>query len=459
MNGKLATLFASLALSAYGQIASPEAVRTNGAVLQLFDGSTLHGKVAHIEAGKSVQWAHPAASAPIDLSVSNIAQIRFEQPASASQTERPSCRFRFLNGDEITGNLKSLDAENASVETWFAGDLHAARAALQSIEFSTRGFALIYEGPTGLEGWTTGRSPKSWQYKDGAFIANGADILGRDFKLTGSTVLEFDLAWGASFSLSLTTYTTSIDRFDYNASSYMYYLSPGSIALQRVQAGAGVALLGQMAIPSMLKKNHAHFEIRSSKEEASLSLFIDGSLIQRWHDPAGFVAKGGGIVFFSQVDGPSLRLTNMRLAEWDGRSDAERTTNAPANADLVYLANKDKVVGAVQQIKDGKLQINTARMTLNIPIERVTQLLLSNAPVALAANEPWRVRAHFSGGEKIAFNLNAATEENFGGESQNFGPVQFKQQAVRQLQFNLDHPPIALETNVGGDDELMEGDE
>ncbi|MDB6040246.1 MAG: thiol-disulfide isomerase-like thioredoxin, partial [Verrucomicrobiales bacterium] len=246
--------------------------QTNSAVLQLSDGSILHGAVARINAGSAVQWQHPASVEPLQFTITNIARIRFEQPVVPLKSDKSNCRFHFFNGDEITGSLTWMDNAKTGVETWFAGNLEAARSAVQSIEFSKRGFSILYEGPTGLEGWTTGHTARSWTYQDGTFMANGADILGRDFKLTGSSILEFDISWANSFSLSLSMYTSSTDRYDYNSSAYMFYLSPGMVSLQRIQAGAGVVLLGQNSIPSMMKKNRAHLEIRSSKEEASLTL-------------------------------------------------------------------------------------------------------------------------------------------------------------------------------------------
>src|SRR5436190_10874097 len=82
---------------------------THSAVLQLFDGSVLHGAVARIDAGKTVQWQHPASTGPLQFTITNIARIRFDQPVGALRSERANCRFQFFNGDEITGNLSWMD--------------------------------------------------------------------------------------------------------------------------------------------------------------------------------------------------------------------------------------------------------------------------------------------------------------------------------------------------------------
>jgi hypothetical protein len=109
-------------------------------------------------------------------------------------------------------------------------------------------------------------------------------------------------------------YTEVTDRYDYSTSSYMFYLSPGYVTVQRVQAGGGVLPMGHAQIPSMLKRNKIHLEVRANRPEATLALLADGVLVQRWKDNGGFVAKGTGVVFFSQLDGPTMKISNIKVS-------------------------------------------------------------------------------------------------------------------------------------------------
>ncbi len=431
-------------------------------ILQLTDSSLLHGALNSISSSNGLVWQHPAAKEPLQFSLSNLHLVRFESAEPPTRDFTPTCRFEFKNGDELMGNIVALADGHLRFQSWFGDDVAAPLPALEAILFSARGYNLLYEGPTGTNGWRIGRNPRSWEYRDGAFIANGADLLGRDFGLTGSSTLEFDLSWNSAFSLSITLYASVIDRFDYSSSAYLLYLGVGSVSVQRVQAGAGAIMLGQGQIPEMLRRNKMRFEIRCNKDDATISLYADGRFIQRWKDSSqgGFVARGGGIVFFSQVDTRALRLSNIRVSEWDGRFEPDSMTNLPTDTDIVFLANRDKVFGKVLSIEPSKATVEAKQTKLDIPLERVTQIRF-----AKAASEtnifPGDVRASFPGGESVVFHLDQWSPSGTNGvrgTSRTFGPLAFDPKKIRQLQFNLDRTLVAEDAEKNLDAEFLEAE-
>jgi hypothetical protein len=418
-------------------------------LIQLFDGTSLHGSLESISTQKGVAWDFPAAQGPLILKPDNISGIRFESAVSTNRPNKPTCRFRFHNGDEVLGDLVGIEGDTAIIQSWFGGQLKSPKQAFSSLQFSAHGFKVLYEGPNSPDEWKTGRTGHGWTYKDGALIANGADILGRDFGLTNSSSLEFDLAWSGTFSLTVTVYAQTIERFDYSTSAYVFYFNPGGVSIQRIQAGAGAMMLGRADIPEMLNKNRARLEIRSNREEGTLSLFVNGPLVQRWKDPRGFVSSGTGVVFYSQVESPTLKLSNIKLSEWDGRFEPEGPSTNKLTEDVIFLANKDKVVGKVKGLGENKLLVQTHTLdapatgdkpsegrALQIPLSRVTEIYFANTQEAPDKQSPWAVRASFPGGETISFQLEKWSAGEVTGISGNFGPVAFNPRAIRFLQFN-----------------------
>ena len=428
-------------------------------ILQFSDGSMLHGSLNSISGTNSLVWSHPAAKDSLQFSLSNMTSVRFEEAKPAARNFTPTARFQFKNGDEIAGNVRAIKDNKLRFQSWFGEDVVAGLPALEAILFSARGYNLLYEGPTGTNGWRIGRNPRSWEYKDGSFIANGADLLGRDFGLATSSTLEFDLSWSGAFSLSITLYAQVIDRFDYSSSAYLVYLGTGAISVQRVQAGAGAVMLGQNQIPEMYRKNKMHFEIRCNKEDATISVFADGKFVQRWKDssPGGFVAKGGGIVFFSQVEARSLKLSNIRVAEWDGRFEPEGMTNIPPGMDVVFLANKDKVFGKVLSIEETKATVEAKQAKLDIPLERVTQIRFSKRD-SETNTAPGEVRATFPGGESVVFTMEKWDAREVKGTSRTFGPLAFDPENIRQVEFNLNKTSATEESEPGIDAQFLEGE-
>ena len=442
---------ANLSSPSSANTAAPRAASNND-LLQFLDGSSVHGRLQSATAGARLAWEHPDARGPIQFRPTNIAWIRFEKAKPVAAQSQPGCRFRFNNGDEVFGNVISIDDDALSFETWFGGSLKAPRRALQQMVFLSKGFSISYEGPTSEEGWVHGKTPHTWQYRDGALIANGAGTLGRDFKLTGSSSLSFDLAWNGHFSLILALYTPVLDRFDYSSSSYMFYLSPGYVTLQRVQGGSGAMNLGQAQIAEMGRKTRLRMEIRANKEDGTLGLLVDDRLVQRWKDSAGFVGQGSGVVFFAQLDGPSIKISNIKVAQWEGQYGMESMTNAPLKDDLVFLVNKDRVTGKVQALKNGALTMLVGQTSLDIPAARVSQVTLATPIANLPPRAPWEVRAYFAGGGAVSFDLTEWKAGRVTGKSENFGAVGFDPQYIRQLQFNLDRSRPGSDTTEVLDD-------
>ncbi len=438
----LTLLTAAWTLLAICSTASADTPASDG-VLEFLDGASLHGRLRSMSAERGIGWEHPEAKKLIELRPSNLASIVFDNVKPIMTPWKPTCRFRFLNGDELYGNLSAIDERTVEMETWFGGNLIAPRASVQSISFFWKGFAVLYEGPNSAEGWITSKGNRGWQYRDASFVTSEPGIIGRDFKLPASSSLEFDLAWSSPFTLGLTLYTETMDRFDYSVSSYMFYVSPGQVSLQRMQSGVGVTSLGRVEIPGMLRKNKVRLEFRSNKEDATLAVFADGQLLQRWRDSGGFVAKGGGVVFSSQMEGPLIRISNIRVAEWDGRFENERATDAPLQSDFALLINRDRVIGDVQSVREGKLRITTPQTSLEIPMQRVTQLVLGRTNSPPSNSSPWVVRAHVAGGGTVAFQLDQWRLDQVSGTSATFGRLALNPQSIRQLQFNLDKMKLA----------------
>jgi len=428
-------------------------------LIRFMDGSMLHGELQQVSLQQGIRWGHSDLSKPIDFMPDNLAWIRFEGASPVKRNNEPTVHIRFHNGDEVLGNLIGLDTQNVHFSTWFNEQLSAPRGVLQSLAFLSPGFRILYEGPTSMNGWQLGRDPKAWKYRDGVLISEGVGVLGRNFDLQGSSRIEFDLQWNGTFSLIVPVYTSSLDRFDYRSNSYMFYISRGYVSLQRVQSGAGVRNLGQGQIPKMQTKNRVNVELRINKEKAEMEMYIDRELVKKWRDANGFAATGSGISFFSQLNGPIVRISNLRVSAWDGYSDPVKFAEAASNKDTVFLKNRDEVPGLIKKMNEKVVVINSLGADLKIPLDRITRVSLAKPKTEALSNRPWEVRAHFAGGAAVSFDLKQWEGTTLSGSSRNFGAVKFDSKFIRRLQFNLLTSQKTNETNRGGADQLWPWDD
>ena len=410
-----------------------------GDLLHFFDGSALHGSLKGIDRQNGIQWQHPFADAPIQFFPTNIDEIRLRGAKLDVADSKVSCRFRFADGDEVYGNLRSLDTNAVTMDTRFGKDLRVPRSMMDSITFLSKTFTVLYEGPTNVLGWKMGRAGGvPWQFRDGAFYTDGVGTIGRDLSLPPSCSFEFDLNWTGQFGLIMQLYTENVDRFDYGSGSYIFYFNAASITVQRVSPEMGIASLGQSAqLPAANRRNGMHVEIRANKEDATIAVFIDGALLRRWKDDAGFAAKGTGVLFFCQHEDAPIRISNIKLSDWDGSFEESRTAETVRNEDVLRLANRDRVSGKLGVLRDGKLTFKTPETPLEIPLQRITEVNFSSDRAAVTNRTPWSIRALLSGGEKFTLDLEKWSEQQIAGTNRNFGRVAFPTESVRHLQFNF----------------------
>jgi hypothetical protein len=159
--------------------------------------------------------------------------------------------------------------------------------------------------------------------------------------------------------------------------------------------------------------------------------------VKQWNDD-DFAGTGTGVRFVHQGQG-AVKLTNIRLTEWDGVFDEPIAITPNKTQDLTRLKNGDRVIGSVKAIRDGKLSIEAAGTVLDVPVTRVKQVELSSAPPALATKaKPFTVRAFFATGMgSLTFDLEKWTTEEIAVSSESFGTAKLKPQAFSRVVFDL----------------------
>jgi hypothetical protein len=293
------------------------------------------------------------------------------------------------------------------------------------------GRSIITSNPTGAP---------YWAYRDGSFVSTGAGALGRDFHLSGSSTLEFDLASAGSCSLLLDLYSPMLDRIDFSSSSFLVELDSGPAASRRPRSVSVPSDLGSVILLGLDKPGKAHITIHCNQQEGSLTLLMNGAVINRWTDLGGFKGGGSGIIFQNQMLPGSVQLSHIRVSQWEGMFEPDISSGAATNADAVSFLNHDKAAGKVQSITEGKLNLLVGGNLLRVPAGRVRRIDFAQPSAAAQPRGPWEVRAVFPGGGSVSFQLDKWDDKSVSGQSALFGPLAFQPGSIREIQFNLDRP-------------------
>jgi len=404
-----------------------------GDVLEFLDGSALHGTMARMDLAHGLSWAASEASQPISFQPSHFDFIRFAHAQPVSMT--PTCHLWFGNGDDLYGNITSLDDERLSFSTWFGGAMVIPRAAVRAITFLSANYSVVYEGPYDLGGWLVVNNG-SWTFRDGAFIGSAAGTLGRDVNLTHSATVECDLAWSTPFNLEIGVYCDVVDRLEPNGGSCVVNVSPQQVSLRQVQ---NMALYNQVGVPVPAggEKDRMHLAIECDRAEGTVSVFVNHLLAKTWKD-CSFAGGGTGVLFMQSpmYSSSTLKLNHLKISQWEDRGEPETAVLA-TNSDAIHFVNHDRTAGKIESIKDGKVRLALAGTGLDIPLERVTQIEFAKAAAPTESPGPWQVRAHFPGGGSVSFQLEKWDDKAVAGQSALFGSLAFQPGAIREVEFNL----------------------
>lgn len=465
---KLKLFFATLLLACIGwgaiepcQAADLPGNGTRDAIL-FRNGDLLLGDLQAINKESGIRWNRADALSAFEFSPDKVTQLELAVPKQNEPKPTTNmCSIHLQNGDQLQGDLVGYDGEKVTLDTWFAGRLEIPKAAVALIVPLGLPKPTLFAGPTGLEGWTMGKvtaqaivDSGDWVYQNGAFYALKSASIARDLKLPDSMSLQFDLEWRGFFHVAIALYSSYLHPINLaNKESepefggfYSLQLNPFSANLLPVEQTEPLRYLGQASLQQLSQTNAAHIDIRVSKTKKLIALLVNGVLVKQWNDDE-FAGTGTGVRFVHQGQG-AVKLTNIKLTEWDGIFEEPVSITPNKTQDMARLKNGDRVIGQVRAIRDGKLAITAAGTVLDVPVTRVKQVELASEKVALPATTPQTVRAYFaSGNGSLTFNLEEWNSDEVVVSSENFGSARLKPEAFSRVMFDLSEVSNLREKN------------
>jgi hypothetical protein len=427
------------------------------------DGDMLYGKLLAIEPSNFVRWQHPDAAEPIEFKPESISQIEFAPAKASAAQSNSSCRIYFGNGDTMDGNLLSCDRDTLTLQTWYAGQLTISRTGLQNpvqtVAFLPRQPAM-FDGLTGMDGWTQGNAVKAfasdsgqWIYRHGAFYANKPASIARDLKVPDRSEIQFDLAWKGSFNVAVALYTDSLQPIllaakdqgpAFGAFYSLRFQSPYFISLTPIRKNEVSRSLGDLIVPSLSNRDRVHIELRMSKPDHRIVLFLDGVMIKEWIDSAGFRGEGTGLRFV-QNGGGSIKLSHLRVTAWNGVLDEASALSPDPAHDMISMEAGAKISGLVQTIANGQISFLADGGMTKIPVNKVSAIDFAGVATEASKTAPGSVRATFARGGFLTVDLLSWRPDAVLVTSPVFGRATFDPAAFSRLQFVLPQPKTADE--------------
>ncbi len=277
-----------------------------------------------------------------------------------------------------------------------------------------------------------------WQVKEGALVSSGdAGVLGRNVDFPDAANIEFNLDWRGPPTLAVAFCTDNPATFSLgNAYTFNFNSSLAYLGRHEKNGDAYSTTTLDPPAPFHLAAvaGSAHISIRFDKRSKTIALLMDDALVKQWHDTQDFTGKGRGLAFSTAMRS-QLRITNLRISEWDGQLPAQLGAAAgEAREDSVRLMNRDTLSGGVTAVRAGKVTVKAAFGEVQIPLERIGRIEFAASKPA-PANAASLTTGFFSGRNRLTFQLQSWRDGEAQVTSPLFGPARLSTGAFSALEF------------------------
>jgi len=364
------------------------------AVLHLASGGVVPGELMSSDVPRTFRFQSPLFQQPFDFSLDGVSAINYRVPAMPPSPQGEYC-LELVAGDVVFGDLQSLDAEAAELDTAQAGRVRLRREHIQRLYRWKGGPDLIYVGPNGLVGWKES-SPQQFREEGGHLVTDkpGASIRG-NFDIPAQAVVEFEVSWKTKpdfvFALGVDDNDDELVykrayRFEIWDEELVVRCELGREAdvasVEAITSGAGRAhyvayldqIRGRMLVYSPNGTEYAQINIAPRRPQI--------------HSGLRLTNKRGDV-----------RLERLRVARWDGVPPGETQTDKPR------LERNDGSItyGEVTAFDAAKQQF-TFRDDQGVSAFAADQLV-SVHMVAKAETAPRELRAAYQDGSRYSGQL------------------------------------------------------
>lgn len=402
--------------------------------LSFLNGDALSGEMVSAEADEGLSWTHPHVKEPIRFAWAPLGEVKLKGPFPVGELEGLA-RVRISNGDEYRGRILSMDGETLRLETPYAGEVSLAVPMIVSLEPRATS-AGIYRGPNDLEEWTASRSGEhtGWALRKNAlyYEGNSNETLGRRFEdLPDRAEIAFDLAWRGNLRFYVNLWAEDTKN---NNESYSVMLQNGYVRCYRHSNDHGRQDLGNAQVQSLSRLSEARVRLLLNREAKELTLIINGELVKRWKDHFDGEIAGDALQFRASGNTP-VKIEHLVVRKWDGNFGEEEGPNAE-DVDLLILGNGDLFSGEVLGIANEILRFKTDFAELPIPLDRIAEVDLAMADRAEPRRRAGDVRVVFPTEERVTLELASWKEGRLRGRSETTGEVTLQTRFVSRLTLN-----------------------
>ena len=304
-------------------------------LLELTDGSQVHGKLRVFGKGEVLWQRGDVAAEPLTFSPPDVRKITFRRDLSVS-SQKANATLKLTGSDWVTGELLGLQNGKFRLGVDGATSMEIDREKVEWLHIS-KSPSDAYEGPAGpmgLAGWDTGGAAGTgaWEYADGALIARAAMPVSRRLEVLGESVeIEFSAGDGgnAMRGVMFTIQPGPITR-GYSKGSIHFRFQGNSINANSYD-GSNMKGFNASVPEDKNPPKESRYRILLDRRTGALLVYLNGTKVADWAIPRPKEpAQGASLSWQPTYWSPNMTwtLSKVRVRPWDGKKEADASDEA-----------------------------------------------------------------------------------------------------------------------------------
>ena len=324
-------------------------------VLELTDGSQLHGRLVALTRGEVV-WKRADATDDLIFTPQEVRRVVLGKVVSP-KASKSNATLKLAGTDWVTGNLLEMRDDKFVIQLGAESPVEIPRAKVDWLVLAPSSPPDAYEGPIGpmgQAGWESGGDGgASWDYADGALVAKNATGILRQFEVLPEKVdIQFTAGDGGSSNRGLTLWMQPGTRTRGYGKGSSYLRFQSNTVNANYSSGEQMKNFNANIPEEKDDKKITRYRLLCDRKEGRLVIFVNGKQIADWDLPANIDAPEGGNFSWQPSywsSNMAWTLSNVRVAPWDGLVPADRT-EPESGKDVLSIAGQPRKAGKLTAV-------------------------------------------------------------------------------------------------------------
>ena len=417
----------------------------HGDTLETDHGDTISGTVESLEHG-TIVFKSPMSPQALQIKASSLKHLTF--PHTNKSGPKHTEILTLINGDTLPCHVTSIDEDQLSLTTGYAGSLNVDRSKIRSLRFGIISEEILFIGNEPPETWT--HMEGGWTMTDDQTY-EGKGHLAQQLPLPDKVRYQYDLSWQSTPNFAFRFFAENNSAASKQNAYELIFNSEG-MEIRRypdnTQSALRVISLSPADIQQGQKqKKSINIDLRADKSEGLISLYLDSTFIGTWEDETVSPTNGNYTIFHNRSDQKTnCVISNIAITSRIGSInsrfyDKDATL---AKTDILTDSQGNNIPGKLTEIQSDDTnkrvvvfeekheQDSLEEVSLQVPEHRISTLLFAKEENP-APSAGFSHMLHLNNGGKLQISQPEITGDQLTATHPILGPLNVSRTSIESL--------------------------